>query len=66
MIATMVLTGQNLGANKPKIATEYAHLILKISMGLMGVLGVILVLFAKEFASLFLKMEKFWKWRALI
>lgn len=53
MIAAMVLTGQNLGANKPKIATEYAHLILKISMGLMGVLGVILVLFAKEFASLF-------------
>ncbi|WP_331459019.1 MATE family efflux transporter [Helicobacter pylori] len=53
MIAAMVLTGQNLGANKPKIATEYAHLILKISMGLMGVLGIVLVLFAKEFASLF-------------
>lgn len=58
MIAAMVLTGQNLGANKPKIATEYAHLILKISMGLMGVLGVILVLFAKEFASLFSQDEE--------
>ncbi len=58
MIAAMVLTGQNLGANKPKIATEYAHLILKISMGLMGVLGVVLVLFAKEFASLFSQDEE--------
>ncbi len=58
MIAAMVLTGQNLGANKPKIATEYAHLILKISMGLMGVLGIVLVLFAKEFASLFSQDEE--------
>ncbi len=53
MIAAMVLIGQNLGANKTELAQDYAHLILKISMGLMGVVGILLAVFAREFASVF-------------
>ncbi|AFI06373.1 MATE family efflux transporter [Helicobacter cetorum] len=58
MIAAMVLVGQNLGANRAKLATDYAYLILKISMGLMGVVGLVLAFFAKEFASIFSQDEE--------
>ncbi|WP_104714161.1 MATE family efflux transporter [Helicobacter cetorum] len=53
MIASMVLVGQNLGANKTELAQDYAYLILKISMVLMGIIGILMAIFAREFASLF-------------
>ncbi|WP_121022218.1 MATE family efflux transporter [Helicobacter vulpis] len=52
-IACMVLVGQNLGANQVQMAQDYIRATLKVAGSLLGVLGVLMVIFAKPFASVF-------------
>ncbi|WP_104753551.1 MATE family efflux transporter [Helicobacter salomonis] len=52
-IACMVLVGQNLGANQVHIAQDYIRATLKVAGSLLGILGVLMVIFAKPFASVF-------------
>ncbi|WP_120943859.1 MULTISPECIES: MATE family efflux transporter [Helicobacter] len=52
-IACMVLVGQNLGANQVQMAQEYIRTTLKVAGSLLGLLGVLMVIFAKPFASIF-------------
>nr|WP_267891612.1 MATE family efflux transporter [Helicobacter bizzozeronii] len=52
-IACMVLVGQHLGANQVQKAQEYVRTTLKMGVLFLGVMGVLLVVFAKPFASVF-------------
>ena len=58
MLAAMVLMGQNLGARKVKLAALYVRTTLIFSSIVMGVSGMILVLFAREFSLIFSSHEK--------
>lgn len=53
MLAAMVLMGQSLGAGKIKEAESYIITILKFSSLLMGITGILLVIFAKYLSSIF-------------
>lgn len=53
MVASMSLVGQSIGAKNIKLAREYTVLNLKIASVIMGVLGVVLVYFAKDFSAYF-------------
>lgn len=53
MIATMVLVGQNLGAKNEKEAELSVYVNLLLSSIVMGVIGVIFIIFAQEIASIF-------------
>ncbi|MFC3848330.1 MATE family efflux transporter [Helicobacter baculiformis] len=52
-IACMVLVGQNLGANQVQVAQDYIHTTLKVAGSLLGVLGVLMLIFAEPFALIF-------------
>jgi len=54
MVAAMVLTGQNLGANRISLAQEFNKAILQVSSVVMGILGIIMAVFAPQFSSIFL------------
>ncbi|PAF43929.1 MATE family efflux transporter [Helicobacter sp. 11S03491-1] len=58
MVAAMALMGQNLGANRIVLAGDFIKTILKISSGIMGILGLIMAIFAKEFSSVFATQEE--------
>ena len=58
MLAAMVLMGQNLGARKVKLAALYVRTTLIFSSIVMGISGVILVLFAREFSLIFSSHEE--------
>lgn len=53
MIAAMVLMGQNLGANKISHCALYVRTILIFSSLLLGISGIILVIFARNFSLIF-------------
>ncbi|STP13283.1 Na+ driven multidrug efflux pump [Helicobacter mustelae] len=53
MIAAMVLMGQNLGANKAKLAGLYIRTILGFSSIVMGISGILLVYFSRDFSKIF-------------
>ncbi len=53
MVAAMVLMGQNLGARKIPLCALYIRTILIFSSLVLGVLGVILAIFAKNFSLIF-------------
>lgn len=53
MVAAMALMGQNLGANKVDLAYDFIKTILKISSVVMGILGVIMAIFAPYFSAIF-------------
>ncbi len=56
--AAMALVGQSLGAKKPDEAEMYAKLTAKIAAILMGLFGVIMILFPHQLASLFTDDQK--------
>lgn len=58
MLAAMVLMGQSLGAKKIREAEIYTLTILKFSSLLMGITGILLVVFARYLSSLFSSNEE--------
>ncbi|PAF52480.1 MATE family efflux transporter [Helicobacter sp. 13S00477-4] len=53
MVAAMALMGQSLGANRIEVANDFIKTILKVSSLIMGVLGLIMAIFAVQFSSIF-------------
>ncbi|PAF47599.1 MATE family efflux transporter [Helicobacter sp. 12S02634-8] len=53
MVAAMALMGQSLGANRIDLASDFIATILKIASILMGVLGILMAIFAHDFSSIF-------------
>ncbi|WP_104741103.1 MATE family efflux transporter [Helicobacter suis] len=52
-IACMVLVGQHLGANQIKRAEEYVYMTLKVAGFSLGILGIVMMVFAKSLALIF-------------
>ncbi|MDO7253202.1 MATE family efflux transporter [Helicobacter cappadocius] len=58
MVAAMALVGQSLGANRVDIASDFVKTILKISSFIMGILGLVMAIFAGFFSSIFATGEE--------
>lgn len=57
MVAAMALTGQSLGANRIEVAKDLHKTILQISCVVMGVLGVLMAVFAAPLSEIFYRDE---------
>lgn len=58
MVAAMALTGQNLGANRVQVAMDLHKAILQIASAVMGILGVLIAVFAIPLSEIFYRDEQ--------
>lgn len=58
MVAAMALMGQSLGANRVDIAQDFIETILKVSSFIMGILGIVMIVFSQEFSSIFISNQE--------